>query len=178
MFSFDFLTRVNEYLNVNPEDVVDIGLVKKGYLYLATQKGLSTLIENHRVQQSCGASTQLLTPQQLKDKWPWLNVDDIALGSYGFDKEGHFDPYRLLMAFRHKAQSLGVNCVHGTVTDFSGSCSPCKVDQVIVDLAKNQSTARYSAQSIIIAGGSECGSLSNQLIAQNKLTTLCPVNRR
>ena len=28
-------------------------------------------------------SVQLLSPNQLRDKFPWINVDGVALGSFG-----------------------------------------------------------------------------------------------
>ena len=36
----------------------------------------------------CGAKVELLTAKQLKRKFPWLNTDGIALGSYGYENEG------------------------------------------------------------------------------------------
>jgi hypothetical protein len=30
-----------------------------------------------------GVNVDLMTQQNLKDKFPWMKVDDIALGSYG-----------------------------------------------------------------------------------------------
>ncbi|XP_015788099.1 FAD-dependent oxidoreductase domain-containing protein 1 [Tetranychus urticae] len=180
LHSFDFLTKINDYLNVDPDDLIDIALVRKGYLYLATESGVDTLVNNHKIQKSCGASVELLDPQQLSVRWPWLNTNGIAAGSYGFDKEGWFDPHRLLMAFRAKALALGVKYVHGIVTDFSCSCETpsCKVNGAIVDHIKQNSQAIYSAESIVIAGGSECGALSNKLVSQNAKSILCPVNPR
>lgn len=39
-------------------------------------------------------------------------------GCYGLEKEGWFDPYSLLMGFKHKAQSLGVEYINGEAKQF------------------------------------------------------------
>ena len=52
---------------------------------------------------------------ELGARFPWLAVDDLALGSLGLSGEGWFDGYALLQAFRRKARSLGVEYVAGEV---------------------------------------------------------------
>ena len=44
----------------------------------------------------CGAKVEILTAKQIKRKFPWLHTDDIALGCYGYESEGWFDPWALL----------------------------------------------------------------------------------
>ena len=63
----------------------------------------------------CGAKVELLTSKRLKYKFPWLNTDGIALGSYGYENEGWFDPWSLLSALKFKCIELGVDFVHGDV---------------------------------------------------------------
>ena len=43
-----------------------------------------------------------MTPRRLQRKFPWLNLDGIALGSYGYENEGWFDPWALMSALRLK----------------------------------------------------------------------------
>ena len=82
-----------------------IGLHEGGYLYLATQAGEATLRENHALQKQHGADVALLSPQQLAERFPWLALQDVVLGSLGLSGEGWFDGYLLLTALRKKAQS-------------------------------------------------------------------------
>jgi len=49
----------------------------------------------------------------LKEKFPWLNTDGIAIGCYGIQNEGWLDPWAMLNAFRQKALSLGVVYLNG-----------------------------------------------------------------
>ena len=50
----------------------------------------------------------LLSLGDLAARFPWLSTDGIALGSLGLAREGWFDGYALMRAFRRKAESLGV----------------------------------------------------------------------
>lgn len=62
---------------------------------------------------------ELYTPSRLKQKFPFLNVDGIVLGSYGVQNEGWFDPWALLMSLKAKAMFYGVEYVHADVVDFN-----------------------------------------------------------
>lgn len=86
---------------------VDLGLHEGGYLYLAKPASEPTLRQNHEVQRTEGADVILLSPVDLAIRFPWLAVDDLALGSLGRSGEGWFDGYALMAGFRRKARSLG-----------------------------------------------------------------------
>ena len=62
---------------------------------------------------SLGAKLKLMTATMLKEKFPWLNTDGIAIGCYGIQNEGWLDPHALLTAFRQKALSLGALYLNG-----------------------------------------------------------------
>ncbi len=109
-FGIGFLRNVGTLLACHG-DVPDIGLHEGGYLYLATQAGEATLRENHALQKQHGADVALLSPQQLAERFPWLALQDVVLGSLGLSGEGWFDGYLLLTALRKKAQSQGVRYV-------------------------------------------------------------------
>lgn len=116
-FGIEFLRNIKEHLAVDG-DVPDIGLTERGYLYLATEAGATTLQENHATQRAQGVDVALLKPAELRQRFPWLQVDDLALGSLGLRGEGWFDGYGLLMAFKQKARSLGVQYVKADATGF------------------------------------------------------------
>ena len=67
--------------------------------------------DNFKLQKAQGADVELLNPQQLTSKFPWLNVEDVSLGCFGHSGEGWFDPWALLTAFRRKAIGMGVEYV-------------------------------------------------------------------
>jgi glycine/D-amino acid oxidase-like deaminating enzyme len=119
-FGNEFLHNIHQHLAVDG-DVPEIGLTERGYLYLATEAGAATLRENHATQRAMGVEVALLEPAQLRQRFPWLNVDDLALGSLGLKGEGWFDGYGLLMAFKQKARSLGVQYLKAEATGFAHS---------------------------------------------------------
>jgi FAD-dependent oxidoreductase domain-containing protein 1 len=90
----------------------DLQFVPGGYLFLAqTALGVARLKENNATQIAAGCEPQdmqLHQPSQLESLFPWLNVEDILLGSHGSRKEGWFDPWAYLWALREKNKSLGV----------------------------------------------------------------------
>lgn len=47
-----------------------------------------------------------------------MNVEDVAVGCLGLEKEGYFDPWLLLCLFRSQAQTLGANFLQGEVIGF------------------------------------------------------------
>jgi len=119
-FGIGFLRHIKQHLAVDG-DVPDIGLTERGYLYLATEAGAATLRENHAIQRAQGVDVALLEPAALQQRFPWLQVDDLALASLGLNGEGWFDGYGLLMAFKQKARSLGVQYVKAHATGFAHS---------------------------------------------------------
>ncbi len=116
--SLAFYRRIGEELAVGALRP-DIGLVEPGYLFLATAAGVEILRANHAVQRACGAEVVLLSPSELRQRFPWLAVEGVALASLGLSTatsgEGWFDGYSVLQAFRRKAIALGVDYVAATV---------------------------------------------------------------
>ncbi|XP_037543177.1 FAD-dependent oxidoreductase domain-containing protein 1 [Nematolebias whitei] len=118
LLSADFLRNINDYLGMMHEDPVDLQFNHSGYLFLANEKVAHIMEANYNTQRQIGAKVSLLSPAQVKERFPWINTDGVALASYGLENEGWFDPWTLLNAFRRKALSLGVTQCFGEVTDF------------------------------------------------------------
>ncbi|CAH8508399.1 unnamed protein product [Schistosoma rodhaini] len=120
LFSIDFLRNLSNYLSVeDPIENIDIGFNPQGCLILANAKNVDLLKENHLLQIDLGAKVELLTKDDLSARWPWMNVEDIEMGCYGYENEGWFDPFLLLKALKTKCHFMGVNYVVGEVTDFN-----------------------------------------------------------
>ncbi len=90
---------------------VDLGFQAGGYLYLATAGSAADLRRNHAVQRAEGAAVDLLASDELADRYPWLAVGDLALGSLGRAGEGWFDGHALVTGLRRAARALGVDYV-------------------------------------------------------------------
>jgi FAD-dependent oxidoreductase domain-containing protein 1 len=114
-YSIAFLREAKERLSVEDSEA-DIGLREPGYLALARHDQTAAFKARHHVQRACGAPVELIYPPELRRRFPWLNADDLGLGSYGLEKEGWFDGPGLLQAFRRKARSQGVQYIAANVT--------------------------------------------------------------
>lgn len=136
LFGAEFIRSVNRTLSVDAE-APDLTFVEGGYLFLATPSGVDVLKENHEVQRRHGADVALLDPTALQARFPWLNVDDLAMGSLGLSGEGWFDAYTLMQAFRRKAIALGVEYVAADVAGMT--CAGGQVQSV--DLSDGSSVS-------------------------------------
>ncbi len=112
-----FLREIGERLGVDGEQP-EIGLKEGGYLYLATEAGAGTLRAMQEAQRLEGADIGHLGKPALAQRFPWLNVDDVACGNLGLSGEGWFDGWSLLQAFRKKARALGAAYVTGEVAHY------------------------------------------------------------
>ncbi|XP_065711750.1 FAD-dependent oxidoreductase domain-containing protein 1 isoform X1 [Patagioenas fasciata] len=117
-FSAKFLRNINEHLGVPNDPPIDIQFQPSGYLFLASLDGAEKLEATVQLQRDEGVQVALLSPTQLKERFPWMDTQDVAVGSYGLEDEGWFDPWTLLSAFRRKAKSLGVLSCTGEVRGF------------------------------------------------------------
>ncbi len=130
-FSIDFLREVKERLSV--EDApADIGLREPGYLILGAPEHIAAYEARNAVQKACGCATELMSPDQLAERFPWLNLDGVGVGSYGPEKEGWFDGPGLMQAFKRKARALGAVYVAASVVGLERS-SPGRLTGVTLD---------------------------------------------
>ncbi|WP_295523107.1 FAD-binding oxidoreductase [Limnohabitans sp. Rim8] len=113
-FGITFLREAEPYLGL-PDHPVALGLQEPGYLYLAQPEQAAELQNAHHIQKQAGADVALLGPKALRQRYPWLNVDDVALGSLGLSGEGWFDGPALHQAFLKKAMAQGVQRLHDRV---------------------------------------------------------------
>ena len=77
------------------------------------------LEENHRIQMANGADNVLLDAKGLKETFPWIETDGLALGCFGRSGEGWLDPYSLMTLLRKGAVALGASVMPGEVTEIA-----------------------------------------------------------
>ena len=114
MFGTEFIRSFRQRLGGDPE-IPEIVLKEFGYLFLAPAAGAPALRENQAVQAGCGAATMLMTPDQIAARFPFYNLDGIALGSFNPVGEGWFDGFTMMQWWRRKARENGVEYVAGEV---------------------------------------------------------------
>ncbi|CAM5761547.1 FAD-dependent oxidoreductase [Labrys miyagiensis] len=97
------------------EPAPDLGFKEHGYLYCCTPGGVEAARSRVDLQRSLGAHTVFLEPGPLKDRFPWLNVEDLGGGAWGSRDEGWFDSMGLLNGFRRAARGSGVEYIDNAV---------------------------------------------------------------
>jgi FAD-dependent oxidoreductase domain-containing protein 1 len=108
-FGVDFIRNFAEHLG---PDAGDLGLRENGYLFVTSNPdNVALMRELAEMQRSHGAATQILSADDLRAKYPWMNCDDLAAGSFGPRDEGWFDNMGLLGGFKTAARALGVRYV-------------------------------------------------------------------
>lgn len=120
LFGVEFVRTAAERLAVDGE-APDVGFREAGYLYLASTNGRAVLEKNTALQGELGASTVLLESETVAQRFPWLNVEDIAAATFGESGEGWVDAYALMRAFRRKAQADGALYLSDEVIGFERS---------------------------------------------------------
>ena len=79
----------------------------EGNLFLCNAKGLASARRIFDTHKSLGSNAEWFGPEEIKRRWPLYHMEGIAAGTFG-PTDGHVDAYGLLMAYKTKARSLGV----------------------------------------------------------------------
>ncbi|WP_321336550.1 FAD-binding oxidoreductase [uncultured Cohaesibacter sp.] len=134
----------------------DIAYHEGGYLLLASEEGLPILENNHRIQIENGAPIEWMTPAQMADKFPWLNVEDLAAGTYGTKGEGWFDAHMFLELVRKGAIAAGAEFIKDEVVGMEKS-----TDKVTAVKLKSGETIACGAA--VNCAGAAAGRVSSML---------------
>ena len=110
-FGIGFIRDFQQSLGVDV-GIGSLGLKENGYLFLAhSAEGAALLSDLAEMQRGLGAATEVWTPDQVKARFPWLEVGDLTAGSFGNRDEGWFDNMGLLAGFRAAAKAQGARFV-------------------------------------------------------------------
>lgn len=93
---------------------VDINFRRVGYLFLAQEESTwKEFSSGVRVQRGYDVSVEVCSPENIKHRWPYLNVSDLRGGTFG-PEDGYADPYLAAMGFANSARKLGVRIEENT----------------------------------------------------------------
>ncbi len=110
-FGLEFLDDFENRVAVNG-DAPDLNFRGTGYLFLATtDEQLDTLHADHLIQLAEGANVQMLGHDDIKQKFPYMDVDVLVGARFGSEREGSIDGWALLLGFRQRARANGVTYV-------------------------------------------------------------------
>jgi len=102
----------DRYMRFEEEIGVSIDFKRIGWVSLATEESAEYLLESARLLQSLGIRTDVLSPEEVRRRYPEINVEDIVVATYGPD-DGSFDPHMIMWGYIGKAREKGVRLYQG-----------------------------------------------------------------
>ena len=97
-------------------DAPQIGVQSFGYMYLADSPEFAEQLKaNARVQRAAGTETEILSAEEIAQRYPFYAVDDLILGSINLKDEGYFDGAALFDWWRKLSRQRGVEYLVGEV---------------------------------------------------------------
>ncbi len=124
----------------------DIGLRQVGYLFLCrTQHEADAVTESAELQNRMGGRTRLLEPAEAGALNPYLDPR-VLVGASFSPRDGYARPARVVAAYRHAAEALGVTvCEHTEVLDVGPG------SRAVHEVRTSQGTVE--ADTLVIAAG-------------------------
>jgi sarcosine oxidase subunit beta len=88
------------------------GFVRHGYMVIAPPEQEQAIRDVVPVQQSLGVRTEILTTEQVAERWPALDVGGVALACFE-ETSGYADPVLTVRSIVRAAKRLGLEVVEG-----------------------------------------------------------------
>jgi glycine/D-amino acid oxidase-like deaminating enzyme len=151
-FGIDFLRKFASYTGPGG-GVADLGLKENGYLFLTTRPEQAALMQDlAAMQRAEGAATEVLTPQTIAARFPWIATEDLVAGSFGPRDEGWFDNMGLLWGLRRAAAAQGAELRRDAVARIETAAG--RVCGVAL-----ASGGRLAADAVVLAAGTRVNAL-------------------
>ncbi len=113
-FAADFVKNLRA--RIGDDRVPELTIQNYGYLYLADNEGFADVLRaNQKVQLAAGAETRLLSAEEIRAEYPFMQVDDILLGSINTKDEGYWDGGTVFDWWRRSARARGVEYISNEV---------------------------------------------------------------
>ncbi|MEM9277238.1 MAG: FAD-binding oxidoreductase [Pseudomonadota bacterium] len=129
-FAADFVKNFRDYMG-GDDRVPEIILQSDGYMYLAGDEAFAgTLKETQKIQQALGAGTRYMSAAEIKQDYPFYNVDDIVAGNHNLIDEGYFDGATVFDWWKRKARENGVEYCTNEVVGMELNSSGTSVESV------------------------------------------------
>lgn len=93
----------------------DVGFRQQGNLFIANEASQEEARAGLALQQSLGCQVEWLEPEQIKQVYPFYNLEDCAGGTLGH-QDGSMSPLDFLLAYKKKAVSMGAAFIHAEVS--------------------------------------------------------------
>lgn len=114
-FGAEFIQNLRSFMHDDP-DVPELSIRSFGYMYLADNEPFADVLRaNQQIQQNFGAGTKIWSPEEIKEAYPFYNVEDIVVGSHNLVNEGYFDGPTIFDWWKRKAKQNGAEYVANEV---------------------------------------------------------------
>jgi len=129
-FAADFVKNIRQYMG-GDERIPELSIRSFGYMYLADNPAFAEVLkESQQLQLATGAATQLMSAAQIKEHYPFYNVDDVVLGSINLVDEGYWDGATVFDWWRRQARERGIEYVANEVVAITKNAQGNKVVSV------------------------------------------------
>lgn len=129
-FAAEFVKNFRSFMG-GDERVPDLRLHSFGYMYLADNEVFAqTLRDSQRVQQSLGAGTRHMLPDDIRRDYPFYHLDDILAANHNLIDEGYFDGNTLFDWWKRSARERGVEYLNNEVVSMQRNAAGTRVDSV------------------------------------------------
>lgn len=147
-FAAEFVKNFQGHFD-NDDRVPPIHFQSYGYMYLADNDAFAnTLREAQALQAAAGAGTKTMTAAEIKQDYPFYNVDDIIVGNHNLIDEGYYDGNTVFDWWRRSAREHGAEYVANEVVAMNMNDQGTQV--VSVELATGE---RIHCGTVVNASG-------------------------
>lgn len=112
-YAFDILETFEEDMAVDGERP-GIAYYREGNLFLIDETGRSAAENALKMQKELGCKVEWWDPETIAARYPLYDPKGYIGGTFGAE-DGHLDAYAVLMSYRAKARSMGVEFHHDEV---------------------------------------------------------------
>ncbi len=146
---------VKLFERLHEETGFDIEYKQGGYLILSyDEKEAVQFEENVKMQRKLGLNVELLTPTQVKKRFPYVNVENVLLATF-CQTDGHANPHLANFAYAHAAKRLGVTMMtHTEVVGIEATGSKFRV---------YTSKGEFESQILVNAAGAYAGHVASMV---------------
>jgi sarcosine oxidase subunit beta len=99
---------LRQFRHFEKEFSAKIDFHQAGYLFLTKEQSTwEAFNECVKIQRRYGVPVEVLPPEEVKHRWPYLEVKNLKGGIFG-PEDGYVDPYDVTMAIAKKTRKMGI----------------------------------------------------------------------
>ncbi|SHH29763.1 NAD(P)/FAD-dependent oxidoreductase [Thermosipho atlanticus] len=88
---------------------MDIEYKQGGYLLLSfSEEEAKQFEKNVKMQKEQGLNVEILTPKMVKNKYPFINIDNLILATF-CQSDGHANPHKATFGYAKAAREMGID---------------------------------------------------------------------